>query len=1053
MELIFGLDLGTTSIGFAAIEYDKDRNLGRILRLGTRIFPEARDPDGTPLNQMRRAKRLVRRQLRRRRERRRMLNEQLSKAGLLPKFGTPEWAALFARNDPARGEQPDQLRARGLAQALSPHELGRALYHLAKRRHFAERQIPEDEKPGKADADKDEEKATTARDQTKAALRDSGKTLGEYAASKAPHERKRGIHATREIVRAEFQRLWQSQTSFHPVLGESEFEAAVSDAIFAQKPVFWRRNTLGDCALVPGEAPAAKASWDSQQRRMLEKLNNLAIAGGNMRPLDESERAAILEKLRISRALSWPQVRKTLEPLFAARGQSAKRVKFNLEEGGDANLLGNRLESQLSDIFGAAWPRHPHQGAIREAAHARIFAADYGAAGNRIVIRSESDRRAARAAAKASFERDFGISGEQAQALAELEFAAGWDAYSTKAIRLLMPELEAGTKMGDLLANPEREAWRNRHFPSRAQPTGEFRNRLPSPADPEEQARITKLRNPTVGRVQNELRKVVNNLIDFCGRKPDLIRIELARDIGLSKDQRKEKENAIKAQERKRKAAAKDLEEKGIPNAGDSDIEKWLLWKECAEEDPYTGKRISFDALFRRNEFQVEHIWPRSRSLDDSFRNKTLCETGENLRKRNLTPFECYRSDPSRWAEVKDRISKTAARKDEYAMKPGKVKRFVAETMPDDFASRQLNDTGYAARAAMAYLQKLWPDVGPTAPKTVQAVNGKVTAYLRRYWKLNYILAADGEKTRADHRHHAIDALVVACAHPGMSQRLSNYWQAKDDPRRAKAEEPQLAQPWPSIREDAARAAEAIVVSHRVRKKVSGALHKETVYGDTKEDVTKQRKTYRMFVSRKALTGLSKGDLDDIRDPKVAEIVKAFVDSKGGNPQKISFPPYPILRKGNPAINEPDVEIRKVRVLHKQQLSLMAETSTGFTDLDAKHHIEIYKTSDGKIESEVISLKEAARRLAKREPVIRRISSNRKFLMSLSKGEAVFIEAGPLQGIWIVASFESDGRAVLERHNDAISASRNRLVVNTLMRASPRKVSVDPIGRIRSASD
>ena len=52
-------------------------------------------------------------------------------------------------------------------------------------------------------------------------------------------------------------------------------------------------------------------------------------------------------------------------------------------------------------------------------------------------------------------------------------------------------------------------------------------------------------------------------------------------------------------------------------------------------------------------------------------------------------------------------------------MSRGKVRRFLAQSMPDDFASRQLNDTGYAARLAVTLLNRLWPDVGPEAPATV----------------------------------------------------------------------------------------------------------------------------------------------------------------------------------------------------------------------------------------------------------------------------------------------------------------------------------------------
>ena len=111
MPLIFGFDIGTTSIGFAAIEFDPAKGEGRILRMGSRIFPEARDPKGTPFNQTRRQKRLMRRQLRRRKDRRRRLNEALLTFGLLPRFGSPEWTEVMAGD-------PVALRARAAGPAL-----------------------------------------------------------------------------------------------------------------------------------------------------------------------------------------------------------------------------------------------------------------------------------------------------------------------------------------------------------------------------------------------------------------------------------------------------------------------------------------------------------------------------------------------------------------------------------------------------------------------------------------------------------------------------------------------------------------------------------------------------------------------------------------------------------------------------------------------------------------------------------------------------------------------------------------------------------------------
>ena len=132
--------------------------------------------------------------------------------------------------------------------------------------------------------------------------------------------------------------------------------------------------------------------------------------------------------------------------------------------------------------------------------------------------------------------------------------------------------------------------------------------------------------------------------------KPDLIRVEIARDVGNSKRQREEKAAGIRRQERRRKMAREKLHENGIPQPSRADIERWMLWEECGHRCPYTGDCISFDGLFRAGEFEVEHIWPRSRSLDDSFRNKTLCRKDVNIRKGNQTPYELLRNNPEEWA-------------------------------------------------------------------------------------------------------------------------------------------------------------------------------------------------------------------------------------------------------------------------------------------------------------------------------------------------------------------------------------------------------------------
>jgi CRISPR-associated endonuclease Csn1 len=277
---------------------------------------------------------MVRRQLRRRRVRRRALNECLAENGLLPAYGTDRWHDVMKM-------EPLALRVRGLTDRLAPYELGRALYHLAQRRHFKGRDLDEGE-----DETPDEAEAKTSRDSTLNSLKASGQTLGQFLHSKGDHERRRGIHANRSAVADEFDRLWKAQAAHHAVLRDPIFRAQVENTIFAQRPVFWRKNTLGECRFMPGERLCPKGSWLSQQRRMLEKVNNLAIVGGNAPPLDSKEhneeRAAILERLQAQSSMRWSGVRAALRPIFKARGEAGreKSLRFNLEEGGDSELLG-----------------------------------------------------------------------------------------------------------------------------------------------------------------------------------------------------------------------------------------------------------------------------------------------------------------------------------------------------------------------------------------------------------------------------------------------------------------------------------------------------------------------------------------------------------------------------------------------------------------------------------------------------------------------------------------------------------------------------------------
>ncbi|MDE8343460.1 MAG: type II CRISPR RNA-guided endonuclease Cas9, partial [Acidocella sp.] len=652
---------------------------------------------------------------------------------------------------------------------------------------------------------------------------------------------------------------------------------------------------------------------------------------------------------------------------------------------------------------------------------------------------------------------DFALTEDQANKIVALKMPGGFEPFSVTALESFLPELAAGTKFGALTNGLEYELWRDETFPRRDKPTGEELPRLPSPATREEQARLTRLRNPTVARCQNELRKVVNNLIRVFG-KPDHIRIELAREIGLSKKKREAMIAGRDANEKARKAAEKELRQSGVP-ATAKQIDKYLLWLECNKTCPYTGDSIGFDALFNNGAFDVEHIWPRSICHDNGMGNKTLARRDFNIKKGNRLPYEMFAHDPEAWAVLCRRLDRTKVNakgkaKDAPGMSAGKIKRFLAREITGDFAARQLVDTSYAAREAMAMLKRLWPDQGQNGPVHVQAVAGRVTAHLRRYWKLNHILGDTGEKNRADHRHHAIDALVVACCDQASTMQLADYFKFREEyPNKPK---PEIVLPWPTLREDAARATETIIVSHRVQRKLSGSLHNEQPASPTGETRTKANVRYNVYVRRQPVTKLKHEalmveSLDHlgeraafgVRDQgvrrrllaqaeqnlaaanarKKADPVEEAANDAEGEPtakktSKPLFPPYASVSDGGP-------EIRSVRTLYLNQPKLLAHVMNGYVETANNHHIAIYRKADGKPDFEVVSLREAACRHSRHVPVIRRSRHpGDRFIMSLCKGDAVRFKTGDYEGIWIVQDVASKGQLTLLPHSQVLKAKK-----------------------------
>lgn len=249
---------------------------------------------------------------------------------------------------------------------------------------------------------------------------------------------------------------------------------------------------------------------------------------------------------------------------------------------------------------------------------------------------------------------------------------------------------------------------------------------------------IDNLRNPIVQQGVNEVKRLVNELLEEYG-KFDQIRVELGRDLKNNKSKRQELTYKISENTTKNENAKQLLTEYGLRHSRDN-IQKVLLYQEMQERGtiavcPYTNKTINIsDVLGRENKIQIEHIIPKSISLDDSFANKTLCDAKFNGLKGERTPYEFYQmnNDTNLWGGAK--TWEEIERRSFNILPYPKAKRFTSKTKFDknNFIERQLNDTRYISKKTSEILSQVCSDV--------RVMPGSLTAELRRLWGLNNIL-------------------------------------------------------------------------------------------------------------------------------------------------------------------------------------------------------------------------------------------------------------------------------------------------------------------------
>lgn len=1040
MKKIWGFDLGVTSIGFAVVSESETRaELSGIERLGVRIFPESResDSDHKPKNDARRRARLARRQTRRRRWRRVHLREVLHEAGLL--------AGEEAR--PPAGQDPYELRSRGLRAPLSNEDLGWAMFHLLKRRGFSgSRKHGEVRREAAA---KDEEESETKA--ASLASRMAGQTLGAYLAaiqtSADLPERRRGVGQTRTMVVDELDALWRAQLPYHGDILTAALRAEIDRVALWQRPTFFRRRSIGHCALEPAQERAMKADWLTQHFETLKLVNELRLEGGNQRGLDAAERAAALAYLQDTARPSWKGLRRSLS--------LPQDAKFTHERGKKETVRGNATEAALRGALGRDFAAHPMAQSIREAIGPAWHRIQYRPArgGSILEIRDHTDIAVERARLAARAIAEWGLSPQAAERLAAVELPEGTGRHSLLAMRTMLPALEAGQPY----TTAQRAAYdvRESGTPLPFLP-GPNMSEVKDLTDPyvraQMEALLAGLRNPTVLRTLGELQKIVNTLIRVYG-KPDLIRLEMARELKQSAHERAATDRHQKQRETARKAAREKVRELGRPTdgaAGDDNVLRILLWQEQGGRCPFTGEHIGCADALSAAVTEIEHVFPRSRSLDDSQANKVLCRTQANRAKGARTPFEWLSPHPERWRHLTENVwpQMRAA-----GWPEAKWRRCLRQTFEEaegeGFTNRQLVDTSYIAKAARAYLGLLFGG-GQAGTTAVQAVPGRATAQLRRAWSigLSRLLhgdVTDGPKIRDDHRHHAVDALTVALTSPASVRRLSGWWQVRE----TQAVRPDFPLPWEGFHVQAKAAVEAIVVSHRVQAKLSGPIHEDTRLGDTGETRENGGKTYTIYVKRKPVAALTEGDVDAVRDPAVKTALLAAIAAAGGHLRRglageIRLPradgtPGPVIRRVRLLLPRADGVMR----LHRNK-NIHAELGPGTTAC-----MEIF------CEGERTTFRVVTRREALSSLRAARVNGAGNHLapsMTLRPGDVLHRRVGDLDEYRLVRKFLGSGAIFYKALTQAtVPKPEVSSRPGPMLQEGWKKVSVDPIGRVRPA--
>lgn len=823
--LVFGIDVGTGSIGWAVRRGDE------FLDVGVLICPEEiAKMDG------RRSLRRQRRTLRSKKYRRQWLAAELEKLGL-PKPG-------------GHNDDPIALRAKALrGEELTAGQLHFALAHLFRRRGYTP--VPwstRDADDGvEGEKKKEEGQIREAVLQIRQKMNAAGCNYpAEYLAKiktevgpspSAPWSRK--IYWPRDLLEKEFRAIVEAQRAKFPKLAEKTNWLLYGDTQKVRKHGHEYRVFFSNSeAQNPG---VLGLRWP--------RFENRGPALDALRPVDAEGRPlhVVRKNKQAFQASQWELAVMNFRVVDRNTGATVAP---------DANALARLREMWESSR------RKPSK--KKAGAAARAASADNKpAAPVRVEIKLSLLQK---------WEREFGDRYKLIDRQQPLtpQTGAGRARYASPTLNLIREQLEKGVRFDP----PQPVLQRDGESPAQAL------NRY-----------LSDIKHPLVRHRLLIFSRLLEKLTKKHGQ-PDMLILEAVRSLALSEKNKRELQKRNKQNQEERANVRAELASRGASTSRNA-LLRYRLWKEASCTCPFCGDKITQEQLLN-HEADIEHLVPRSVVDCNEFYNLTVGHIHCNREvKGDKTPFQAF-SHTDRWPQLRDNAEK--------CFKGRKLEIFLSDKAEELIEQKaDLQHTAYIARVIrhVALLKLGWvgkdgrdPTIekGNTASSCFQVTNGQLTSRLRQSWGLNQILhplppgkrfedLTDAEKqqqqqkNRGDLRHHALDAMVIACTLPWLAHRTHGAtdalgrrgWWFLDEKQRSKAANPIF--PREGQMHDVVKAQIGkVVVQHHVSRSPHQSAYATTVYG---------KKAPNTYVAREVFTSLTPKNLGSIWPPEFSAYCQA----------------------------------------------------------------------------------------------------------------------------------------------------------------------------------